>query len=247
MKRIVLAVAIVLAASCASPKAPESKPLVGISCSRTASNGTSLAATYTKSIEMAGGIAVVLPTIDSEEAAADLVGALDGIIFSGGADINPSEYGETVFNETVHVDTLRDVSDLLLAKAAIASGKPILGICRGEQLMNVALGGTLYQDIPSQVGKEIFHGGGPLHKIAVEKGSFLYEIYKTDTLTVNSFHHQCVKDLAPGLKVAAKAPDGVVEAYEGKNVIAVQFHPEKMLYAGDETWLPLFRYYLEKL
>ena len=144
------------------------------------------------------------------------------------------------------VDTLRDVSDILLAKAALASGKPILAICRGEQLMNVVLGGSLYQDIPTQVDTLVKHGGGTWHKIGVEKGSALYDLFGQDSLTVNSFHHQAVKDVAPGIRVTAYSPNGIVEAYEyGNQVIAVQFHPEGMI-RTDDSWLSLFKLFVKK-
>ena len=103
--------------------------------------------------------------------AAELVRRVDAVIFSGGPDLDPSYYGETVWNETVKVDTLRDVSDLMLMRAALAAKKPIMAICRGEQLMNVVLGGSLYQDIPTQVDTTVKHAGGALHRIGVEKGS----------------------------------------------------------------------------
>ena len=164
----------------------------------------------------------------------------------GGEDVDPSRYGEEVWNETVYVDSIRDNSDFLLAEAALASGKPILAICRGHQMMNVAMGGSLIQDIPTQVPDSLRHGGGAMHKIGVEKDSFLYRLYGQDSLEVNSFHHQAVKDPAPGVRVTARAPDGVIEAYEAPGVIAVQFHPEKMV-EDDPFWLPLFEAYVDRL
>ena len=158
---------------------------------------------------------------------------------------DPSYYGETVWNETVKVDTLRDVSDLMLMRAALAAKKPIMAICRGEQLMNVVLGGSLYQDIPTQVDTLVKHGGGAWHRIGVEKGSVLYDLFGQDSLTVNSFHHQAVKQVAPGVRVTAYSPNGIVEAYEyGDRLIAFQFHPEGMA-RTDDTWLAPFRYFLK--
>ena len=125
-----------------------------------------------------------------------------------------------------------------------ASSKPILGICRGEQLLNVVLGGSLIQDIPTQVDTVVKHSGGALHRIGVEKGSVLYKLFGEDSLTVNSSHHQAVNRVAPGVRVTAHAPDGIVEAYEyGDRLIAVQFHPEGMV-RTDESWLALFRHFL---
>ena len=143
------------------------------------------------------------------------------------------------------VDTLRDVSDLMLMRAALAAKKPIMAICRGEQLMNVVLGGSLYQDIPTQVDTLVKHGGGAWHRIGVEKGSVLYDLFGQDSLTVNSFHHQAVKQVAPGVRVTAYSPNGIVEAYEyGDRLIAFQFHPEGMA-RTDDTWLAPFRYFLK--
>ena len=113
-------------------------------------------------------------------------------------------------------------------------------------MMNVAMGGSLIQDIPTQVPDSLRHGGGAMHKIGVEKDSFLYRLYGQDSLEVNSFHHQAVKDPAPGVRVTARAPDGVIEAYEAPGVIAVQFHPEKMV-EDDPFWLPLFEAYVDRL
>ena len=173
-----------------------SAPLIGISCGRSATGAVNLSSAYTDAIARAGGIPVVLPIIDDEALAGSLLAKLDGIVFSGGPDVDPAEYGEEVWNETVGVDAVRDRSDLLFARAALASGKPVLAICRGEQLMNVVLGGTLYQDIPTQVDTMIKHSGFD-HRIGVEKGSVLYDLFGQDSLTVNSSHHQAVKDPAP--------------------------------------------------
>lgn len=219
-------------------------PLIGISCSRSSSGSTTLNTTYTDAITRAGGVPVVLPTITSPEMAAELLSQLDGLVFSGGEDVEPARYGEAVWNETIYTDPLRDASDFFLAEAALASGKPILAICRGSQLMNVVLGGTLYQDIPSQVPESLKHGGGTTHKIGVEKGSILYGLFNRDSLEINSFHHQSIKDPAPGIRITAYAPDGIIEAYEAPQVTAYQFHPEKML-PEDASWLVLFQQWVD--
>ena len=138
-----------------------------------------------------------------------------------------------------------DESDLMLMRAALDAKKPIMAICRGEQLMNVVLGGSLYQDIPTQVDTLVKHGGGAWHRIGVEKGSVLYDLFGQDSLTVNSFHHQAVKKVAPGIRVTAYADNGIVEAYEyGDRLIAFQFHPEGMA-RTDDTWLAPFRYFIQ--
>ena len=237
MKRILLLLLTVVALQACCRRVA---PLIGISCGRTSSGASSLSTNYTDAVARAGGIPVIFPTVDNSALAARLIEKVDGIIFSGGPDLDPSYYGETVWNETVQVDTLRDASDLLLMRAALASKKPVMCICRGEQLMNVVLGGSLYQDIPTQVDTLVAHGGGAWHKIGVEKESVLYRLFGQDSLTVNSFHHQAVKKVAPGIRVTAYAPNGIVEAYEyGDRLIAFQFHPEGMA-RTDDAWLALF-------
>ena len=242
MKKILFPLILVLLISACTRS---QTPVIGITCSRSASGAAQLATTYTEAITRAGGVAVVLPTVGSAAEAEQLLGILDGIVFSGGEDVNPAWYGESVWNETVHVDTLRDCSDSLLARAAIASGKPVLAICRGAQLMNVMLGGSLYQDLPTQLGSSVKHGGGATNWIGLAEGGVLRDIFGADSIQVNSYHHQAVKDLAPGLTVTARAADGVVEAYETPQIWAVQFHPEKLLQAGEERWLPLFERFVK--
>ena len=221
-------------------------PVVGISCSRSGSGSTLLPTTYTDAVSRAGGVPLVIPTVRTEAEAQAVVAVLDGIVFSGGEDVDPAWYGENVWNETVEVDAARDTSDVLLARAALAAGKPILAICRGSQLMNVVLGGTLYQDIPSQLPDNVGHGDA-VHKIGLSEGSVLARLYGSDSLIVNSYHHQAVKDSAPGITVTACAADGMVEAWETGQVWAVQFHPEKMLRSGDSRWLDLFRAFVDRL
>ena len=241
MKRILFFLIVLALAGCS-----RRAPVIGISCSRSGSGASLLNTTYTDAVLRSGGIPVIFPTVADEAAAKALVKSVDGVIFSGGEDVDPSYYGETVWNETVEVDTLRDVSDMLLAKAALASGKPILAICRGEQLMNVILGGSLYQDLPSQFGTAVGHSGGAMHRIGVEPGSILASLYGTDSLNVNSYHHQAVKTLAPGVRATARSADGIVEAYENDQLWAVQFHPEKDLQAGDLRWLRLFEAFVDR-
>ena len=239
MKRIVLLFAILAVAGCCNKA-----PLIGISGSYMPTGGTSLNTNYSQAVSRAGGVPVIIPTVSSREEADAVLAVLDGIVFSGGEDLGPWLYGEDIYNETVFVDSVRDVSDVFLAQAALDSHKPILAICRGEQLMNVVLGGSLYQDIPDQLPDNVGHGG-TTHKIGIEAGSILASLFGTDSLEVNSTHHQAVKDLAPGLTVTAHSPDGIVEAYEGDNLIAVQFHPEKLV-RTDAKWLAFFKLFIKK-
>ena len=206
-----------------------------------------LSTTYTNAISKAGGVPTVIPTVKTREEADAILATLDGIVFSGGEDVNPAWYGEGILNETVYMDSVRDHSDSLLARAALASGKPILAICRGAQLMNVILGGSLYQDIPTQIPGADSHGGGARNKIGLEESSVLSRIFGPDSLEINSFHHQAVKVPAPGIRITAHSADGIVEAFETDQIWAVQFHPEKMLQDGDEKWLELFKEYVRRV
>ena len=218
----------------------QAAPMVGISCGRTEGGSDALGARYVQAVLRGGGVPFIIPTVETPEQAEAVIERLDGIVFSGGEDVNPAWYGEAVWNESVQVNPVRARSDSLLARAALASGKPVLAICRGAQLMNVVLGWSLYQDLPTQFGTAVAHGGGVEHRIGLEADSVLAGLYGTDSLTVNSFHHQAVKDVAPGVKITARSADGLPEAFETGRVWAVQFHPEKMLQQGDSSWISLF-------
>ncbi len=229
------------------------KPLIGIVPGYNGSMSSTVSRSYTDAVARAGGIPLILPQVDDPVAAAEIVGRLDGILFTGGVDIDPAHYGETVLNESVEIDSHRDAIDMLYAGAAIGSKLPILGICRGEQLLNVVLGGSLYQDLPTQKPSDIAHRQKeefnlPSHKIIVAKGSLLHDIMKKDTLLVNSAHHQAVKAPSDKILVTAYAPDGVVEAYQGTErgrwLLAVQFHPEALVRV-DDSWLALFKAFVK--
>ncbi len=248
--RLIRNLALLLAGMLVLAGCKGSAPLIGISCGWDGGR-IDVSDAYALSVRAAGGIPVVLPPVLSMEEAASVLGQVDALILTGGEDVDPARYGEEVWNETVEVNYRRDTSDFLLASAALDAGLPILGICRGEQLMNVVLGGSLYQDIPSQVGSAIRHrqsepDGVGTHMIYIEAGSHLRELLGADSLMVNSFHHQAVKDPGAGVRVVARAADGVVEAWEydsskRASILCVQFHPE-LLYArgGNTTFLPIF-------
>ena len=163
-------------------------------------------------------------------------GSFDGVVLSGGLDVDPARYGERETHPSVEVDPHRDATDFAAFQSARREGLPVLGICRGLQVVNVALGGTLHQDIPSEHPSEITHevpGKDPErrdHEVAVEPGTLLSEIVRTPEIPVNSRHHQAVEKLAPGLRVSAVAPDGLIEAFESREpwLVAVQWHPENL-------------------
>ena len=167
----------------------------------------------------------------------EVVKICDGLIVTGSIiDVNPKEYGEQPIEEIHKMAQETDTLDFTLIKAFNNVNKPILGICRGRQAINVCFGGTLYQDIPNhKLNLE------ERHKVKLEKDSFLYDCYNTDSMEINSLHHQAVKDVAKGFKVIAKSEDNIVEGIENKNIIAVQWHPE---YLMD---MKFFEYFVNKI
>lgn len=191
---------------------------------------------YLDGIQEAGGMPIVLPLTNEECDVEELLAMCDGILLTGGQDITPQIYGEEKLPECGTPCDARDIMDTMFLLQALQQDKPILGICRGIQLLNVALGGTLYQDIPSQKPSGIKHQqkppyDQPVHEVMVFPGSPLNVLLKQDKLAVNSYHHQGIKDLAEGLLPMAVAPDGLVEAVvlpDTKFVWAIQWHPEFM-------------------
>lgn len=204
---------------------------------------------YMKGIEEAGGIPVMLPLTADETIIASLAEKFDGFLFTGGHDVNPRLYGEEkspLCNEICHD---RDALEYALLQRVVKMDKPIFGICRGIQMLNVALGGTLYQDLPAELKAPVQIGHAqpkpydrPVHRVTVEAGSPLHRIMGADALMVNSSHHQGIKRLSPHLKPMACADDGLIEAVympDKKFVMAVQWHPEFM-YPSDALQFRLF-------
>ena len=227
------------------------KPVIGIAPGYSGANSSIVNRSYTDAVYRAGGIPVILPQVNDEAAAAEILSRLDGVLFTGGVDINPEYYGETVLNDSVEIDGHRDTLDVTYARTALGLRLPILAICRGEQMMNVVLGGSLYQDLPAQKPSEIAHRQSPsltqaTQKISVTKGSMLHRIMGKDVLEVNSAHHQGIKVLGEGLIASAFSEDGIIEAFESPNgpfFCAVQWHPEWLYPSVDAT--ALFREFVE--
>jgi putative glutamine amidotransferase len=199
---------------------------------------------YLESIRRAGGepIEVVI----GSEAPEHLIGRVDGLMLTGGGDVDPVLYGEAADNTFQAAETGRDEYEIALARAAVASGIPFLAICRGMQVLNVAMGGTLVQDIPSQVKGALEHSVPQprfhiAHEVWVAKGSRLAALLADhmedgETCHVNSRHHQAVKVAAQGFEVTATSPDGVIEAMEKPDAaycVAVQWHPENFWRTGE--------------
>jgi microsomal dipeptidase-like Zn-dependent dipeptidase/gamma-glutamyl-gamma-aminobutyrate hydrolase PuuD len=223
-------------------------PRIGISVNR--KDGLScISELYVRSVLAAGGAPMLIPAICDLEALHAIVADLDGLLFSGGGDINPILFGEEPIPQLQDVDHFRDEYDLLLLRMASIRQIPIMGICRGHQLINAAFGGTLLQDIISQHSQpavkhsQTMDRQYPSHSVAIVPGSRLHELLKSDKIYVNSIHHQAVRAAAPGFVVSATAADGVIEAIEHPEypVFGVQWHPEGMAANGDEQSIELFR------
>jgi microsomal dipeptidase-like Zn-dependent dipeptidase/gamma-glutamyl-gamma-aminobutyrate hydrolase PuuD len=230
-------------------------PLIGLSVSPT-DNGSALSAYYINAVLKAGGAPVLIPAVTDVTALRQIVAGLDGLVLTGGKDVNPLWYREDPLQPLGDVDPLRDEYELKLIKLATDRNIPLLGICRGEQLINVAFGGTLYQDIPSQrAGKPLIKhvqkmsGEYVSHTVSVAPKSQLAAIIGAGKQGVNTFHHQAVKDIAPGFRAVAYSTDSIVEAIEAwpeRPILAVQWHPEALVGGGDTTMLKLFAFLVGK-
>ena len=216
------------------------RPLIGVTGHRleSASGYTSITAkeAYLSAVRLAGGLPIVIQPVRDEAAVEETLDRLDGVLFTGGRDIDPAAYGQTILNETVEPEPDRDAFELALARAAYRRDIPVLAICRGCQVINVALGGTLWQDLPAQRPAGLPHRqqaprGATSHSVRLQAGSRLAALLGREQLEVNSFHHQAARDLPAALLAAGYSPDGILEAFEAPQrrfVLAVQWHPEDL-------------------
>lgn len=202
---------------------------------------------YCTAVVEAGGLPILLPH-EPEQVAAYL-GLIAGLIVTGGAfDVDPALFGAANRHQSVTTKDRRTQFELAVTKGAVEADKPVLGICGGQQLLNVALGGTLIQHIPDEVENALAHEQPnprtePGHRVLIERGTLLHQITQADSLDVNSAHHQAVKDVAPGIVVDARAPDGVIEGIEDPHrrfCIGVQWHPEYAISVGDKRLFAAF-------
>ncbi|HMQ33146.1 MAG TPA: gamma-glutamyl-gamma-aminobutyrate hydrolase family protein [Chloroflexaceae bacterium] len=232
------------------------KPLIGISCGTFHDRAWCPPSfghrqTYVDAILRAGGAPMLVPPVQDEVTLRAIYERLDGVLFAGGGDIEPEHYGAPPHEKLGLVDALRDGAELPMARWAVADRKPVLGICRGVQVLNVALGGTLYQDIPSEIATELRHNLSyeredwthMAHEITVAPDSRLARMLGVERLPINSLHHQAVRELGAGLRAVAWAPDGVVEALEGDGeafLVGVQCHPEALQAQADPRWQGVF-------
>lgn len=205
---------------------------------------------YVEAVAAAGGAPVLIPLGLDETALSTILAHLDGLVLTGGGDIAPERYGSDRDDLVYDVDPDRDRVELFMAREAITQGKPLLAICRGHQMLNVALGGTLYEDVldgmPGAI-KHDFFGKLPrnyqAHEVTIRPKTRLAAVIGNETVKVNSLHHQGIKDLAPSLVASAYAQDGLIEGVESPEhpfAIGVQWHPENLIH-DDEVMLDLFR------
>lgn len=216
------------------------QPLIGITSGLTHNKSGSpvcqVGLAYTAAIQKAGGIPLIIPVGMDESSLAELLPRLDGILFSGGADIDPNLFGGTPHPQVYGISPERDALEIALIRKALSADKPLLAICRGIQVMNVALGGSLYTHIQDQRDQSLKHDWFPdfprdelAHSVRLTPGSKLHQIYGAEEIRVNSLHHQGLAELGQGLRETGFAPDDLVEGVEVEGAsfaIGVQWHPE---------------------
>jgi len=203
----------------------------------------SLNQSYAHAVARAGAAPALIPLLADEALLRALYDRIDGLLLPGGVDIHPRHYSEEIHPKCGAISEIRDEVELAFIRWARADYKPLLAICRGIPVLNVAMGGSLYQDIKAMIPGAMRHDchssharDDVAHDVVITPGSHLAQLIGTDLLPVNSFHHQAVKELAPGLTVTARAPDGIVEAVEEEGrpfVLGVQWHPEEL--AADDS------------
>lgn len=230
-------------------------PLIGISGSHnTQDHNLLIRENYMQSVLRAGGLPVLLPHTDDESAASALLDMLDGLLLAGGGDVEPARYGEAAIPECGAPDAQRDGFELLVARMALSRGMPVFGVCRGIQLLAVAMGGTLWQDIEAQLSvprakhEQEPPYDAPTHDVFFEPDGLFARILGADRAATNSMHHQAVKDPGPRLVVEGRAADGVIEAVRARDtdaVFAVQYHPEYLSHR-DKQAAKLFAHLVEK-
>lgn len=236
--------------------ANKTKPVIGVVTSYQGvfrkGDANSLRRTYTDKIAEAGGISLLIPARPlAKEDITSILSRVDGVLLAGGVDVHPKFYGEEPQKDLGYVDLVRDDFEIAMVKRCLELDMPIFGVCRGMQVLNVAMGGTLYQDLDKGVEEHVQHmqlaaDGSGIHTVHVQQGSFLRPIYGEKAF-VNSFHHQALHDLADMLEPIAWSRDRLIEAVvhtERPHVFAVQWHPE---IPEDEESRGLFRYFIDRI
>ncbi len=228
-------------------------PLIGITCNYDETiKRYAIGEDYVQAVQAAGGMPLLIPYLNDEHAE-HILARLDGVLLSGGGDIDPFFFGEEPWPVNGYIDPLRDMFEIRLAGLALKQGVPILGICRGMQVLNVAAGGSVCQDINLSINRPLQHMQQaprwyPTHNINLIQGSRLQCILNQDDIRVNSFHHQIIDKLGQNMLISAFAGDKVPEAIEGKGdkkfILGVQFHPENM-YCKYSSILSIFIAFIE--
>ncbi len=226
------------------------RPLIGITCSGDGkSGGLSLNTRYAESVVEAGGLPLIIPALPGLEA--KYLNCLNGIILSGGGDVDPFFFGEEPLPVSGNINPQRDAFEIELARQALVLGQPLLGICRGIQVLNIAAGGTIHQDISLVSGTMLKHAQQaprwyPTHELNILPGSLL-SCLLGNSIRVNSLHHQALNRVAEGFTVTARSKDSIVEGIEAQNgryIIGVQFHPEDLC-AHDKRFINIFKSLVE--
>jgi putative glutamine amidotransferase len=215
-----------------------------------------LTAAYVTALERAGLVPLIVPPLSSAEAAASVLDSVAGLVLTGGEDVDPARYGEKRHEKIRSVNPARDATEAALIEEARARRTPVLAICRGIQILNVALGGTLVQDIASQCETTIDHDSegartSRTHEVEIDPDSLIAEAVGAEHVTVNSFHHQSLKRVADGLRVTARSPDGVIEGIESTDedwwVMGIQWHPEEMTESAEPWDRGLFKAFAKQI
>ena len=229
-------------------------PIIGVSSHIENHQKLTLSYHYVEAITAAGGIPIVLPNLADRQAVRQIVKQIDGLLLSGGADLDPTRFGEEPHPHLGEVMPTRDMFELELVRQYLATQKPLLAICRGCQVLNVALAGDLYQDIYAQISTPLLQHrqhaprSHASHYVEVEPNSLLAQIVGEERFKVNSFHHQAVRHVPSPLVVSARSSDGIMEAIESRMhpfVLGVQWHPEAMAVAGDQPSIKLFQAFID--
>lgn len=230
------------------------KPIIGLTSTQDVMVGKRISRInqpYIDAVVAAGGVPLIIPVLENGNLSDEYTDVIDGLILTGGEDMSSHYFGEEPVKQIKMIDHNRDRTELGLFHSAYKKGIPIFGICRGHQVINIALGGNLYQDIYSQVPDVLGHTSDyniddGYHSIVLEDDSIIMEIIKEKVIAVNSIHHQAIKDIGMNLKVTAYSKDNIVEVIESTNenfILGVQFHPEGMA-KKHEKFMDIFKYFI---
>ncbi len=231
------------------------KPIIGLTSTQDVMVGKRISRInqpYVDSIVAAGGVPLIIPVLENGDLSDSYIDSIDGLVLTGGDDMSSHYFNEEPVKQVKMIDHNRDRTEWGLFHSAYKKGLPIFGICRGHQVINIALGGNLFQDIYSQIPDVLGHTSDyniedGYHSIYIEENSIMMEVFKNKIITVNSVHHQAIRELGENLKVSAYSKDKIIEAIESTNekfVLGVQFHPEGMAMKHG-IFLDLFKYFVE--